>query len=93
MKWDTEYDRLAVVIPEFSCPSTKSQLLSAVAKPLDPLGLLTAWLIGGKVLFQRTWKAKPNARWDNPVDDVIQAEVESWWQNATGRAKSPFLAH
>ena len=85
LRWDTGTDRLAVVIPDFSCPSTKSELLSAVAKPFDPLGLLTPWLIGGKVLFQRTWKDMPKAKWDDTLTEVIQKEVESWWKNVTGR--------
>ena len=89
MKWDTESDQLAVVIPKFSCPSTKSELLSAVAKPFDPLGLLTPWLIGGKTLFQSTWKVMPKAKWDDPLDDVTQAAVESWWQNATNQVSFP----
>ena len=86
LKWDTESDQLAVVIPEFSCPSTKSGLPSAVAKPFDPLGLLTPWLIGGKALFQHTWKSMPNAKWDDPLDGITQAAVESWWRNATNRS-------
>ena len=78
LRWDTQSDRLSVVVPEFPCPSTKSGLLSAVAKPFDPLGHLTPWLIGGKILFQRTWKDTPNAKWDDPLDAAIQAEVEIW---------------
>ena len=56
--WHTESDELAVKVPETCCPTTKSQLLSAIARTFDPLGLLTPWLIGGKILFQRTWKEK-----------------------------------
>ena len=85
LKWDTESDSLAVVIPEFPCPSTKSELLSAIAKPFDPLGLLTPWLIGGKILFQSTWKVTPDARWEDPLDEATRAAVESWLRGATGR--------
>ena len=40
MTWDTATDRLAVVVPDVECPTTKSELLSALSKPFDPLGLL-----------------------------------------------------
>ena len=40
MMWDTITDHLAVEIPNIKCPSTKSELLSAISKPFDPLGLL-----------------------------------------------------
>ena len=81
--WDTQSDRLAISIPDSPCPSTKSELLSAIAKPFDPLGLLTPWLIGGKILFQQTWKDMPDAKWDDLLDETIRAEVETWWKNAT----------
>ena len=86
LAWDTQNDQLAVVIPEFPCPSTKSELLSAVAKTFDPLGLLTPWLIGGKILFQRTWKDMPDANWDDPVNDEIQVAIKSWWRDSTNQA-------
>ena len=65
--WDTVTDKLAVTVPQSSCPTTKSGLLSMVAKTFDPLGMLVPWLIGGKVLFQRTWKDMPNAGWDDSL--------------------------
>ncbi|KAF0310149.1 hypothetical protein FJT64_018774 [Amphibalanus amphitrite] len=40
MKWNTERDNLAVTIPTCSSPKTKSQLLSVIAKPFDPIGVL-----------------------------------------------------
>ena len=82
--WNSESDTLAVVVPEFSCPSTKRELLSALAKPFDPLGLLTPWLIGGKILFQRTWRDMPKAEWNDPLTTVIQAAVELWWKDTSG---------
>ena len=39
MLWDTQTDQMAVEVPDISCPSSKSELLAAVAKPFDPLGL------------------------------------------------------
>ena len=78
--WDTVTDKLAVTVPQSSCPTTKSGLLSMVAKTFDPLGMLVPWLIGGKVLFQRTWKDMPNAGWDDPLelDKTLQKDVDTW---------------
>ena len=88
LNWETKSDQLSVMIPKFPCPSTKSELLAAMAKPFDPLGLLTPWLIGGKILFQRTWRDMPDAKWDDPLDENIRADVEAWWRNATDMAVS-----
>ena len=85
MTWDTESDRLSVQIPDAPCPLTKSGLLSAVSKPFDPLGLLVPWLIGGKVLFQDTWKSVPSLDWDGNLPDTLQEKVRNWWMPAVGQ--------
>ncbi|KAF0291925.1 hypothetical protein FJT64_009972 [Amphibalanus amphitrite] len=82
LAWNTETDRLAVTVPEMLCPRTRSELLSAVAKSFDPLGLLTPWLVRGKALFQRTWSVE--LTWDEPLPDALQAEVAAWWQDSAG---------
>ena len=82
MLWRTEDDQLAVVVPTTPCPTTKRELLSSVSKTFDPLGVLTPWLIGGKVLFQQTWKETPTAQWDDPLSQRIQKEVEAWWKGS-----------
>ena len=84
MLWRTEDDQLAVVVPKTPCPTTKRELLSSVSKTFDPLGVLTPWLIGGKVLFQQTWKETPAAQWDDPLPPRIQKEVETWWRGSQG---------
>ena len=86
LSWDTVRDQLAVTVPEFPCPTTKSELLSVLAKTFDPLGMLVPWLIGGKVLFQRTWKDMPNAGWDDPLEETLRKDVETWWKNIEPKA-------
>ncbi|XP_043230696.1 uncharacterized protein LOC122385999 [Amphibalanus amphitrite] len=86
LAWNTETDRLAVTVPEMLCPRTWGELLSAVAKPFDPLGLLTPWLVRGKALFQRTWSVE--LTWDEPLPDALQAEVAAWWQDSAGSTVS-----
>ena len=63
LTWSTLSDFLAVEIPEFGYPTTKSSLLSAVSKCFDPLGLLTPWLVRGKSMFRKTWKMMPSGGW------------------------------
>ena len=53
--WNTATDQLSVTIPRRdTLPDTKSGLLSLLSAPFDPLGVLTPWLIWGKVIFQDT---------------------------------------
>ena len=88
MVWSTEIDSLAVTIPDIKCPTTKSELLSAVARPFDPLGVLTPWLIGCKIAFQSTWKRKPSLEWEDPLPTDIQEQVQKYWMNCAGEAVS-----
>ena len=81
--WSTESDHLAVSVPEMPCPRTRCELLSAVAKPYDPLGLLTPWLIRGKVLFQRTWTEA--LMWDDLLPAALLEEVSVWWLDSAGK--------
>ena len=83
MLWNSQTDQMAVKAPDIPCPSSKSELLAAVAKPFDPLGLLTPWLIGGKVLFQLTWIAMPGAGWHDPLTADIQNAVNAWWKDVS----------
>ena len=81
MIWRTEEDQLAVCIPKTDCPTSKRELLSNISKTFDPLGVLSPWLIGGKVQFQRTWKI-PELGWDDTLPDDLQREVRIWWEDA-----------
>ena len=86
LTWSTLSDYLAVDVPEFECPNTKSSLLSAVSKAFDPLGLLTPWLVKGKSLFQRTWKMMSSGQWEEKLPDALQKEVADWWAGSVGRS-------
>ncbi|XP_043209416.1 uncharacterized protein LOC122374634 isoform X2 [Amphibalanus amphitrite] len=82
LMWSTTRDELAVVVPESTCPVTKSQLLSALSRPFDPLGVLVPWIIRGKVLFQETWRTMPPGVWEERLPEALQAEVRAWWASA-----------
>ena len=80
--WSTVSDRLAVTVPELQTPTTKRELLSTISKTFDPLGVLSPWMIKGKVLFQRMWKETAGGAWDDPLPKTLQKEVESWWNKS-----------
>ena len=58
LQWSTESDCLAVTVPDLPSPISRRELLSAISKTFDPVqvGVLSSWVIQGKVLFQQTWK-------------------------------------
>ncbi|KAK4309817.1 hypothetical protein Pmani_018578 [Petrolisthes manimaculis] len=83
MGWNTSTDQLTIGIPRQDIlPNTKSGLLSLLSKPFDPLGMLTPWLIGGKLIFQETWKHPVTPTWTAELPTSVQAEVEEWWKDA-----------
>lgn len=84
LTWRTVSDDLAVTVPEMSCPRTRTELLSTVATPFDPLGLLTPWLVRGKVLFQRSWSE--DLAWNDQLPAHLQEEVDIWWRESASKA-------
>lgn len=66
------------------CPRTRAELLSTVARPFDPLGLLTPWLVRGKLLFQRSWTEE--LAWNDLFPDDLQEAVDIWWRETASKA-------
>ena len=58
--WDTDTDTISMVCSvndrRESDPWTRRQLLGAVAALFDPLGLISATHLTGKILLQRAWE-------------------------------------
>ena len=55
---------------------TKRSLLSETAKVYDPLGMISPFIVGPKILFQRTWQLELG--WDEPLPDEIKKPWEEW---------------
>ena len=77
--WDVHKDELQCDIADLltyvkSLPSTKRSVLKLSAKIFDPLGLLSAFTINLKVLFQILCNKGTN--WDDPLD----GEILKQWQ-------------
>ncbi|KAK9744268.1 Pao retrotransposon peptidase [Popillia japonica] len=53
---------------------TKRQVLSAIAKICDPLGLIGPPTIQAKILMQELWQSK--AEWDDPIPN----ELNTIWE-------------
>ncbi|XP_062717285.1 uncharacterized protein LOC134292262 [Aedes albopictus] len=56
-------------------PPTKRIVLRAVMSLFDPLGLMSFFVIHGKVLIQDIWRAKTN--WDEPIPERL---CRRWFQ-------------
>ncbi|XP_062708422.1 uncharacterized protein LOC134288244 [Aedes albopictus] len=55
---------------------TKQSILRCVMSQFDPLGLLSHFLIHGRVIIQDIWRTK--AGWDDTVDEQILLRWRSW---------------
>ena len=71
MLWDTQSDKLAVTDPDVNTPTTRRELISAISKVFDPLGVLSPWLIRGKSLVQSTWLELKSTSWDYHLSSDI----------------------
>ena len=79
--WDTDTDTISMVCSvndrRGSDPWTRRRLLGAVAALFDPLGLISATHLTGKILLQRAWQE--TSGWDEPLSPQLASCVESWW--------------
>ncbi|XP_058826161.1 uncharacterized protein LOC131686058 [Topomyia yanbarensis] len=55
---------------------TKRELLRVVMSIYDPLGLVAAFVIHGKVIVQDVWRA--NVGWDETIPDEVFCRWEQW---------------
>ena len=79
--WDTDKDTMSMVCSvndrRESDPWTRRRLLGAVAVLFDPLGLISATHLPGKILLQRAWQE--TSEWDEPLSPQLASCVESRW--------------
>ena len=81
MLWDTSSDKLAVTVPDVTTPTTRRELISVISKVFDPLGVLSPWVIRGKILFQSTWHEAKSTSWDDRLSSDVQKAVNVWWSH------------
>uniref|UniRef100_A0A1I8BFE7 CCHC-type domain-containing protein n=1 Tax=Meloidogyne hapla TaxID=6305 RepID=A0A1I8BFE7_MELHA len=75
LAWNLKEDTLTIKLPKFTEEKvTRRTILSQIAKPFDPLGLISPIILKGKLLRQQAEKDK-KLNWDKPVD---QKSEEDW---------------
>ncbi|XP_068247720.1 uncharacterized protein [Palaemon carinicauda] len=56
--------------------STKRSILSVIAKIFDPLGLISPYVMYGKILFQELWKL--GLTWDQEMPSELKLKFQRW---------------
>lgn len=76
VQWDPRDDTLSfnvAKIIEKNPSTTKRTILRVIMQIYDPLGLISNWVIGGKLVLREVWRT--DCGWDDIVPAVI---TESW---------------
>jgi len=80
LKWCNSRDTFSFdgINPDSSVEvvSTKRSILSVIAKIFDPLGLISPFVMYGKILFQELWKLSVN--WDEEVPSELKLKFQKW---------------
>ncbi|XP_072389502.1 uncharacterized protein [Diabrotica undecimpunctata] len=69
LRWNSVSDSLSFVLPVINKtgPITERKVLSLVAQCFDPMGLLTPFIVRGKILIQKLWLLKLD--WDSEITE------------------------
>ncbi len=77
MTWDPHADQIRF-FPELEDISwTKRGVLRQLARIFDPMGLLAAFLVRGKILMQELWRRGRD--WDDPLEPDVKASWSTWF--------------
>ena len=83
LKWLIQDDTFVFSIKDPpSGQITRRVMLSFVASIFDPLGLISPWVLPGKLLLQEATRQKLD--WDQLVPEEIQAKWSRWIKNLEG---------
>ena len=81
IRWNAESDDFTFEVKSFDqMQLTKRNLLSWLARIFDPLGMLSAYTITGKILIQRAWIARVD--WDEKLDEKLSSDCRKWFEEA-----------
>ncbi|KAG1656302.1 Tubby [Nymphon striatum] len=85
MDWDRNGDILQVASnPIWEQPvTTKRQFLSTLSSIYDPIGLISPYILRGKVLCQQMWR-EPDLDWDVSLPAHVQLKVDEWLHGLHG---------
>ena len=65
---------------------TRRVMLSLLASVFDPLGLISPWIVAGKLILQIT--TRNQLEWDDPVSDVISHKWHTWYDSFVAGVKN-----
>jgi len=83
IRWNAITDDFTFEVKPFNQEFvTKRNLLSWVARIFDPLGMLSPYIIIGKMIIQKTWMA--GVGWDERIGAELERECKKWFTDAEG---------
>lgn len=86
MPWSPASDEFCIAL-NLTSARTRREVLSAIARIFDPLGLISPWVIKLKIFFQSLWSSTPPLDWDSP----LPSEASARWSDLVAEIPhSPF---
>lgn len=79
LEWGPRDDNFQFSVQQIEAATSKRQILSAISKLFDPLGLIGPILTSAKLLMQETWRI--DCHWDEPLPTTMVEKWESFRQN------------
>ena len=76
VEWCVEEDEFQFHVEPKDHPITRRAILSTVSSVFDPLGLLSPFLLRGRIILQRI--CRDGCSWDDPVSDDLESEWNKW---------------
>ena len=76
INWNVEKDTLTVSVKDKEKPLTKRGLLSTIGAMYDPLGIVSPFMLKGRLIMQDL--CRMNLGWDELVPKVHREEWEQW---------------
>jgi hypothetical protein len=81
LRWSADEDQFHFAVKKFSGDRiTKRSLLGWIARIFDPLGILSTYVIRGKIFLQEIWMC--GADWDSELPLHIEEKVNKWLEEA-----------
>ena len=77
LQWNSNQDNFEFTVKEFPLIKiTKRSVLSWIARIFDPLGMLSPYVIRGKMLIQELWLS--GVSWDDALPENMTKKITEW---------------